>query len=55
MKKLSREEMKFTKGSGCTYVCCWEGTNNCSSSVTVEAGVSASCVKGAQLRLLESN
>ncbi|KUY30487.1 hypothetical protein [Elizabethkingia ursingii] len=62
MRKLTRDSLKEFKGAGplkptmdtgCTYVCCWSGTNNCSSPVTVEPGVDAWCVEGAYLKLLD--
>ncbi|PUB29369.1 hypothetical protein C8J95_10620 [Elizabethkingia sp. YR214] len=62
MKKLTRDSLKVFTGAGplqpsydtgCTYVCCWAGTNNCSTPVTVAPGVDASCVEGAELRLLD--
>ncbi|MDQ8750537.1 hypothetical protein [Elizabethkingia miricola] len=60
LKKLSRADLKCATGgflqelspSGC-YVCCWEGTNNCSTSVnhdhTPGTG-SLTCVSGAELK-----
>lgn len=53
LKKLSRADLKCVTGgflqelspSGC-YVCCWEGTNNCSTPGTG----SLTCVSGAELK-----
>ncbi|MCT4190802.1 hypothetical protein HZP50_09875 [Elizabethkingia anophelis] len=60
LKKLSRADLKSARGgsllelspSGC-YVCCWEGTNNCSTPVnhdhTPGTG-SLTCFSGAELK-----
>ncbi|HAY3507334.1 hypothetical protein [Elizabethkingia anophelis] len=60
LKKLSRGDLKSARvgsllelsPSGC-YVCCWEGTNNCSTPVnhdhTPGTG-SLTCVSGAELK-----